>query len=233
MADVLTLVFRTFVSDSGLKKTTTPGPPPSTAGGSALLVGDPSTSRSVLLLAAVTAASELGVRVVFFSQTQIQNLPVSLKKRVPSLSPESLKVYSIPVLVESTVKFVLIIKMCWWWRTNLILNLLSALVCKSSKRPSEEDPPLFPTCCKSLVSWHLLISISTSGSCSASCVGTCQMSKLVLYWGSFVFVRWATVSSLRHEDKDLNESRTQRCEEFSGHLIIEYVWSVFLSPPAS
>lgn len=92
MADILTLVFRTFVSDSGLREATTPAPPPWTGGGSALLVGDSNISRSVLLLAAVTAAAELGLRVVFFSQTQIQSLPVSLQNRVPGLSPESLKV---------------------------------------------------------------------------------------------------------------------------------------------
>lgn len=65
-------------------------PSPTTCG--TLVVGDHSISRSVLLLAAVTAASELGVKVMFFTQTQIQSLPVSLQKCVPSLSPESLKV---------------------------------------------------------------------------------------------------------------------------------------------
>lgn len=65
--------------------------PPSPTTSSALVVGDQSVSRSVLLLAAVTAASEMGVRVTFFTQTQIQSLPVSLQKCVPSLSPQSLK----------------------------------------------------------------------------------------------------------------------------------------------
>ncbi|XP_026204945.1 ATPase SWSAP1 [Anabas testudineus] len=106
MAEFLTLVFRTFMSESGLKKTTTPGPPPPTAAGSTLLVGHRGTSRSVLLLAAVTAASELGTRVVFFSQTQIQSLPVSLQKSVPGLSPESLKkiVFSYPRTVEELLQ---------------------------------------------------------------------------------------------------------------------------------
>ncbi|XP_029944943.1 ATPase SWSAP1 isoform X2 [Salarias fasciatus] len=58
---------------------------------SALVVGDREISRSVLLLAAVTAASEMGIKVVFFTQSQIQSLPVSLQRCVPSLSPESLK----------------------------------------------------------------------------------------------------------------------------------------------
>ncbi|XP_039679661.1 ATPase SWSAP1 isoform X2 [Perca fluviatilis] len=67
-----------------------PGPaaPPAC---STLVVGDPGIGRSVLLLAAVAAASEMGVKVMFFSQTQIQSLPVSLQKCVSGLSPESLK----------------------------------------------------------------------------------------------------------------------------------------------
>uniref|UniRef100_A0A3Q3Q0T7 SWIM-type zinc finger 7 associated protein 1 n=1 Tax=Monopterus albus TaxID=43700 RepID=A0A3Q3Q0T7_MONAL len=77
MADILTLVFRTFMSQTGLQKDLSAAPPPPTAR-SALLVGEPNISRSVLLLAAVTAASEAGMRVIFFSQTQIQSLPASL-----------------------------------------------------------------------------------------------------------------------------------------------------------
>ncbi|KAK5856699.1 hypothetical protein PBY51_008277 [Eleginops maclovinus] len=88
MTDILTGVFRTFTSKTDVKKDLTVVP---ASACSALLLGDSSISRSVLLLSAVTAASELGVRVVFFAQTQIQSLPVSLKKCVPSLSPESLK----------------------------------------------------------------------------------------------------------------------------------------------
>ncbi|KAK9535614.1 hypothetical protein VZT92_007986 [Zoarces viviparus] len=90
MADILTLVFKTFTSQTGGRKELTVAPPsPPTC--STLVVGDTGISRSVLLLAAVTAASELGMRVVFFTQTQIQSLPLCLQKRVPSLSPESLK----------------------------------------------------------------------------------------------------------------------------------------------
>ncbi|KAM4530772.1 ATPase SWSAP1 [Odontesthes bonariensis] len=91
MTDILTLVFRTFMSQQCLKKVLTVSPPPPAAPCSALMVGDRRVSRSVLLLAAVTAASEMGVKVVFFAQTQIQSLPVSLQRCVPSLSPESLK----------------------------------------------------------------------------------------------------------------------------------------------
>lgn len=93
MADILTLLFRTFSSQAELKETPSGSAVPG-AGGGALLVGERSVSRSVLLLAAVTAASELGLRVVVFTQTQIQSLPAPLQRRVPSLGPESLKVGS-------------------------------------------------------------------------------------------------------------------------------------------
>ncbi|KAL6103432.1 swsap1 [Pungitius sinensis] len=90
MTDILALVFRTFTSKTaGSEELTVPPTSPATC--SALLVGDAGLSRSVLLLAAVTAASEMGVRVVFFTQTRIQSLPPCLQKRVPSLSPEVLK----------------------------------------------------------------------------------------------------------------------------------------------
>uniref|UniRef100_G3NTA1 SWIM-type zinc finger 7 associated protein 1 n=1 Tax=Gasterosteus aculeatus aculeatus TaxID=481459 RepID=G3NTA1_GASAC len=80
MTDILTLVFRTFTSQTDGSEELT-GPPTSPATCSALLVGDAGLSRSVLLLAAVTAASEVGVRVVFFTQTRIQSLPPCLQKR--------------------------------------------------------------------------------------------------------------------------------------------------------
>uniref|UniRef100_A0A3B4TZA7 SWIM-type zinc finger 7 associated protein 1 n=1 Tax=Seriola dumerili TaxID=41447 RepID=A0A3B4TZA7_SERDU len=79
MTDILTLVFKTFKSQTDLKMDLTVSPPPPTTCG-ALVVGDHSVSRSVLLLAAVTAASQMGMRVMFFTQTQIQSLPASLQK---------------------------------------------------------------------------------------------------------------------------------------------------------
>nr|XP_020478755.1 ATPase SWSAP1-like [Monopterus albus] len=105
MADILTLVFRTFMSQTGLQKDLSAAPPPPTAR-SALLVGEPNISRSVLLLAAVTAASEAGMRVIFFSQTQIQSLPASLQRCVPNLSPQSLKKirFSYPRTVEELLQ---------------------------------------------------------------------------------------------------------------------------------
>ncbi|CAG5896301.1 unnamed protein product [Menidia menidia] len=90
MADILTLAFRTFGSRTCQGKDSPAGPPPP-APRSVLTVGDRRVSRSLLLLSALTAASEMGIRVAFFAQTQIKSLPVSLQRCVPSLSPESLK----------------------------------------------------------------------------------------------------------------------------------------------
>uniref|UniRef100_A0A3B5ANS7 SWIM-type zinc finger 7 associated protein 1 n=1 Tax=Stegastes partitus TaxID=144197 RepID=A0A3B5ANS7_9TELE len=96
------MVFRTFMSQTGLRKQPPVSPPPPAAG-SSLLLGDRSLSRSVLLLAAVTAASELGMRVMFFTQTQIQSLPVSLQRCFPNLSPESLK-FSYPRTLDELLQ---------------------------------------------------------------------------------------------------------------------------------
>ncbi|XP_017291148.1 ATPase SWSAP1 [Kryptolebias marmoratus] len=105
MSDVLTLVFRTFMSESCLKKDPgvgLPSPAPCTT----LMVGEHRVCRSLLLLAAVSAASEWGVRVVFFAQTQIQSLPVFLQRCSPSLSPESLKkiTFSYPRTLEELLQ---------------------------------------------------------------------------------------------------------------------------------
>lgn len=79
------------MSKTDLKTDFRVAPQSPTTCGNTLLLGDHSISRSVLLLAAVTAA-ETGMKVVFFTQTKIQSLPVSLQKCFPTLSPESLKV---------------------------------------------------------------------------------------------------------------------------------------------
>ncbi|CAN9505121.1 unnamed protein product [Ophioblennius macclurei] len=93
MSDILTLVFRTFTSQTGVnEEATSPGACTSTiSSSSVLVVGDGGASRSVLLLAAVTAASETGIKVVYFTHKQIQSLPVCLQRCVPNLSPDSLK----------------------------------------------------------------------------------------------------------------------------------------------
>lgn len=91
MADTLTRVFRTFASQDQVRKELTETP----SIYSTLLVGEQNISRSLLLLTAVTAASQLGVKAVFFTQTYIQQLPLFLQKRAPILNPESLKVLAI------------------------------------------------------------------------------------------------------------------------------------------
>uniref|UniRef100_A0A3B3YNQ1 SWIM-type zinc finger 7 associated protein 1 n=1 Tax=Poecilia mexicana TaxID=48701 RepID=A0A3B3YNQ1_9TELE len=80
MTDILTLVFRTLSSQTGQNKDPSAVPPPPAPRSNTLVVGEHRLSRSVLLLAAVTAASELGVRVAFFAQTQIQSLPECLQR---------------------------------------------------------------------------------------------------------------------------------------------------------
>lgn len=88
MADTLTRVFRTFASQDQVRKELTETP----SIYSTLVVGEQNISRSLLLLTAVTAASQQGVKAVFFTQTHIQQLPLFLQKRGPILNAESLKV---------------------------------------------------------------------------------------------------------------------------------------------
>ncbi|XP_073690084.1 ATPase SWSAP1 [Garra rufa] len=84
MADILEVVFRRFASGSDLIF-------PSHIEGNTLVLGDVNISRSVLFLAAVTAATDLGLKVLFFTQTPFQSLPVSLRASIPGLKLESLK----------------------------------------------------------------------------------------------------------------------------------------------
>ncbi|TRY56063.1 hypothetical protein DNTS_017908 [Danionella cerebrum] len=100
MADFLGVLFRRFstgTSDSAL---------PPLIEGNTLVVGDANVTRSLLFLAAVTAATDLGIRVLFFTQSPFQSLPVSLRASLPELKLESLKnvqfVYSqcLPELME-------------------------------------------------------------------------------------------------------------------------------------
>ena len=90
MVDVLRHVFSTFIAKGGQVSPVSGGPP---SPRSALVVGDSTMSRSVLLLAALTAASSRrGMKVLFFTRTQIQTLPPSVTGCLPNLSPDSLKV---------------------------------------------------------------------------------------------------------------------------------------------
>ncbi|KAL7860317.1 hypothetical protein AOLI_G00166660 [Acnodon oligacanthus] len=88
MVDILGMVFKQFSSQ--LRVCTNASV--SAVEKSVLVVGDENISRSLLFLAAVTAASELGVKVVFFTQSQIQSLPFNFHGSAASgLKPEYLK----------------------------------------------------------------------------------------------------------------------------------------------
>ncbi|XP_038152675.1 ATPase SWSAP1 [Cyprinodon tularosa] len=108
MTDILTLVFRTFSSQTGQNKDPGVCPPAAAAAPrcSSLVVGQHRLSRSLLLLAAVTAASELGIRVTFFAQSQIQSLPVCLQRCSTTLSPDGLKkiTFSYPRTLEELLQ---------------------------------------------------------------------------------------------------------------------------------
>ncbi|KAJ0001537.1 hypothetical protein NQD34_006557 [Periophthalmus magnuspinnatus] len=91
MTDILTLVFKTLTSRGELAAVDEGSLSAVAPARSALVVGERALSRTMLLLAAVTAASESGLRVFFLTQTQIQSLPVALHSRVPGLTPAALK----------------------------------------------------------------------------------------------------------------------------------------------
>ncbi|XP_035603678.1 uncharacterized protein LOC118365514 isoform X2 [Oncorhynchus keta] len=103
MADILTHVFRTFIQHNGKTKDFKIIAPSKC---STLVVGDCSVNRSLLLLAAVTAASELGLKVSFFTQVQIQSLPGSLHESMSNLSPDNLKkiTFSYPRSLEDLLQ---------------------------------------------------------------------------------------------------------------------------------
>ncbi|XP_051570196.1 ATPase SWSAP1 [Myxocyprinus asiaticus] len=87
MADILGIVFRRFAAGSVTSDLIFPA----NLKGNTLVLGDVNMSTSVLFLAAVTAATDLGLKVLFFTQTPFQSLPVSLRGSVPGLKLESLK----------------------------------------------------------------------------------------------------------------------------------------------
>jgi len=88
MADILGVVFRRFAPGTGTSDLVFP----SRVEGNTLVLGDVNIRRSVLFLSAVTAASDLGLKVLFFTQTPFQSLPVSVRDSVPGLKLDSLKV---------------------------------------------------------------------------------------------------------------------------------------------
>lgn len=90
MTDILNAVFRTLTPVTGNAETEL-GVLASSSPCAALLVGEHCISRAMLLLTAVTATSQMGARVLFFTQTKIQEIPASVQRCVPNLSPEALK----------------------------------------------------------------------------------------------------------------------------------------------
>ncbi|KAK0155822.1 ATPase SWSAP1 [Merluccius polli] len=103
MADILTHVFRTCAAQSGQATHASGG---QSSSRSVLLVGDRGTSRSVLLLAALSAASQGRVKVLFFTRTQIQSLPRSAHTCRPALSPANLQMikFCYPQTVEELLQ---------------------------------------------------------------------------------------------------------------------------------
>lgn len=93
MADILALVFRHNSAQSrDLKNVSfTSGPDRSTL--PCMIVGECcGIKTSLLFLTAVTAAAELGVKVLFLTSTPIQSLPGPLQDTLANLNPDSLKV---------------------------------------------------------------------------------------------------------------------------------------------
>ncbi|XP_053466922.1 ATPase SWSAP1 [Ictalurus furcatus] len=88
MVDILSVVFQRFGSQlhasDDIKLSSQPE-------SSTLVVGDENINRSLLFLTALTAASEMGYKVLFFTQNQIQSLPVTVQDSSTSLKPENLK----------------------------------------------------------------------------------------------------------------------------------------------
>lgn len=99
MADILGVVFRRFASGTVTSDVTFS----SHVEGNTLVLGDVNISRSVLFLAAVTAATDLGLKVLFFTQTPFQSLPVSLRASIPGLKLESLKVIIMLCLMNKII----------------------------------------------------------------------------------------------------------------------------------
>ncbi|XP_041942943.1 ATPase SWSAP1 [Alosa sapidissima] len=92
MAAILEAVFRRH----GCSTTTSSGDASvlchsSTECSSVVVVGERGVSSALLFLTAVTAATELGHRVMFYTHTAIQKFPIPVKESVTSLKPDSLK----------------------------------------------------------------------------------------------------------------------------------------------
>lgn len=87
MAGILEVVFKRFASIPVTSDVIFP----LNVESNTVVLGDRDSSRCVLFLAAVTAATDLGLKVLFFTQTPFESLQVSLKGSVPGLKLEALK----------------------------------------------------------------------------------------------------------------------------------------------
>lgn len=88
MADILTVVLKQYSRQSKDLKL-----PPLSDYTSCVVVGEcDNLKKSLLFLTALTAASELGLKVLFLSPAPIESLPCVLQGALARLSPDDLKV---------------------------------------------------------------------------------------------------------------------------------------------
>lgn len=95
MADILDAVFRRHghpTSASSEDKSVLSHSTTECDGSSVVVIGERGVCSALLFLTAVTAASELGHKVIFYTHTVIQKFPVPVQESMTSLKPDSLKV---------------------------------------------------------------------------------------------------------------------------------------------
>lgn len=92
MADFLEAVFRRHACPISASSADESASFYSTECSSVVLVGERGVSSALLFLTAVTAATELGQKVQFYTHTTIQKFPVPVKESMTSLKADSLKV---------------------------------------------------------------------------------------------------------------------------------------------
>ncbi|XP_042562466.1 ATPase SWSAP1 [Clupea harengus] len=94
MADILDAVFRRHghpTSASSEDKSVLSHSTTECDGSSVVVIGKRGVCSALLFLTAVTAASELGHKVIFYTHTVIQKFPVPVQESMTSLKPDSLK----------------------------------------------------------------------------------------------------------------------------------------------
>lgn len=89
MADILSVVFQRYGSQLHASGDINLSSHPES---STLVVGDENINSALLFLTAITAASEMGHKVLYFTQNQFQSLPVTVQDTSASLKPDRLKV---------------------------------------------------------------------------------------------------------------------------------------------